>query len=390
MIATRLLDSPSRLRSTIAYPPPTAMAIAPAVVVNAFAPTSESLATVCGVEADSPDPTNRPTPMMNSAVTNNTALGRSSRISSATSSTRTHRIRLAQTITRRRLHRSSSAPANGPMIEYGNSSTANPAAISAGLDFRSGLNSTNTASAPWKAPSPKALKTLTYASRRSPRTSHRCFRPRTEGRADAGASGVRGCGVTVERYAPGTPLVLPLPGDRWVPAQARALTGRMGCDERAMREIDALRAGTLLVAAPELRDPHFCRTVVYLVAHGDDGTVGVILNRPSETAVHNVLPAWAAHAARPQAVFAGGPVQTTSAMCLGVCRTGTNPRDVDGVVSITGPVVLVDLDADPAMVAGATRGIRIYAGRAGWDAQQLIDEVVEGAWHVVPACPTMC
>ena len=80
-------------------------------------------------------------------------------------------------------------------------------------------------------------------------------------------------------------------------------------------------------------------------------------------------------------------MQTSSAMCLGVCRTGTNPREVDGVVSVTGSVVLVDLDADPDTLTAALRGVRIYAGRAGWDAQQLIDEVVEGAWYVVPGLP---
>ncbi|MEP6560197.1 MAG: YqgE/AlgH family protein [Nakamurella sp.] len=154
-----------------------------------------------------------------------------------------------------------------------------------------------------------------------------------------------------------------------------------------MREIEALRAGMLLVATPDLRDPHFRRTVVYLVAHGGDGTVGVILNRPSETAVQNVLPGWASHTTRPHAVFAGGPVQTSAAMCLGVCRRGTNPREVSGVVGVIGPVVLVDLDADPGEVAPALRGIRIYAGRAGWDAEQLVDEIVEGSWFVVPGLP---
>ena len=49
----------------------------------------------------------------------------------------------------------------------------------------------------------------------------------------------------------------------------------------AMRDVDMLGAGMLLVASPELRDPHFRRSVVYLVAHGDDGAVGVILNRRS-------------------------------------------------------------------------------------------------------------
>ncbi len=79
-----------------------------------------------------------------------------------------------------------------------------------------------------------------------------------------------------------------------------------------MKEIESLRPGMLLVATPDLRDPHFRRTVVYLVAHGSDGTVGVILNRPSETAVQNVLPSWASHTSRPHAVFAGGPGGTPS------------------------------------------------------------------------------
>jgi putative transcriptional regulator len=154
-----------------------------------------------------------------------------------------------------------------------------------------------------------------------------------------------------------------------------------------MKEIDSLRPGMLLVASPELRDPHFRRTVVYLVAHGEDGTVGVILNRPSETAVQNVLPPWASHTTRPHAVYAGGPVQTSAAMCLGVCRIGSNPHEISGVVGVTGPVVLVDLDGDPDAITQGLRGMRIYAGRAGWDAEQLVDEILEGSWFVVPGVP---
>jgi putative transcriptional regulator len=154
-----------------------------------------------------------------------------------------------------------------------------------------------------------------------------------------------------------------------------------------MRNVDMLGAGMLLVASPELRDPHFRRSVVYLVAHGEDGAVGVILNRRSETAVQNVLPSWASHTTKPQAIYVGGPVQTSSAMCLGVCRPGVRARDVDGVVGVTGPVVLVNLDGDPLLISPFLRGLRIYAGRAGWDAQQLVDEVLEGAWHVVPGLP---
>ncbi|MBM9468950.1 YqgE/AlgH family protein [Nakamurella leprariae] len=149
-------------------------------------------------------------------------------------------------------------------------------------------------------------------------------------------------------------------------------------------EPTVLKTGSLLVSVPELLDPNFRRTVIYLVAHGEDGTVGVVLNRMSETAVQNVLPAWAGLTARPQAMYVGGPVQPSSAMCLGVCRPGVDPREVPGTVPVTGSVVLVSLDTDPEEMRGYLSGIRLFAGRAGWTADQLRSEVDDGAWRVVP------
>lgn len=154
-----------------------------------------------------------------------------------------------------------------------------------------------------------------------------------------------------------------------------------------MNAEDPPSVGSLLVAAPSLIDPNFRRTVVYLVTHGEDGTVGVVLNRPSETAVHAVLPSWASHVTRPQTVFVGGPVQTSAAMCLGVCRPGVDVGTASSVAGVTGPVVLVDLDADPELVSAVMRGLRIYAGHAGWGSEQLADEIGEGAWYVVPGLP---
>lgn len=52
-----------------------------------------------------------------------------------------------------------------------------------------------------------------------------------------------------------------------------------------------VRAGTLLVSATELVEPTFRRTVVYIIEHNEAGSLGVVLNRPSDTAVHDVLPA---------------------------------------------------------------------------------------------------
>ena len=77
---------------------------------------------------------------------------------------------------------------------------------------------------------------------------------------------------------------------------------------RGVRPDADVEPGSLLVAAPSLTDSNFRRTVVYIIDHRDEGSLGVVLNRPSEVAVHDVLPAWGPHVSRPQAVYIGGPV----------------------------------------------------------------------------------
>jgi putative transcriptional regulator len=144
--------------------------------------------------------------------------------------------------------------------------------------------------------------------------------------------------------------------------------------------------GSLLVAAPGLLDPNFRRTVIYMVEHRDHGSLGVVLNRPSEVTVQDVLPAWAPLSAQP-AVFVGGPVETETALCLAAVRTGEDPAAVAGLVAVRGPVAVVDLDADPSAIAPRLRGLRVFAGYSGWDGGQLAGEIERGDWIVVPALP---
>jgi putative transcriptional regulator len=86
-----------------------------------------------------------------------------------------------------------------------------------------------------------------------------------------------------------------------------------------------VRAGTLLLANTDLFEPTFRRSVIYVVEHNDGGTLGVVLNRPSETAIHNVLPQWTDLAAKPKTMFIGGPVKRDAALCLGTLRVGADP-----------------------------------------------------------------
>ncbi|QFZ23908.1 YqgE/AlgH family protein [Saccharothrix syringae] len=154
-----------------------------------------------------------------------------------------------------------------------------------------------------------------------------------------------------------------------------------------MRPDAEVEPGSLLVAAPSLTDPNFRRTVVYVIDHRGKGTLGVVLNRPSEVAVHDVLPAWGRHVSRPRAVYIGGPVEQKTALCLAAMRTGEDMSSLEGVVGVHGPVALVDLDADPDSLAPRVRGMRVFVGYSGWSEGQLGDEISRGDWIVVKGLP---
>ncbi|SDP75641.1 putative transcriptional regulator [Actinopolyspora xinjiangensis] len=148
-----------------------------------------------------------------------------------------------------------------------------------------------------------------------------------------------------------------------------------------------VKPGTLLVAAPTLQDDNFRRAVVFVIHHHEEGTLGVVLNRPSEIPVHDVLPKWSELASEPPSLFVGGPVEQRTAICLAALRTGVDAEEFTGVVGVNGPVGLVDLDGDPDELAGQARGMRFFAGYAGWGRQQLAGEIERGDWHVFPALP---
>ena len=145
--------------------------------------------------------------------------------------------------------------------------------------------------------------------------------------------------------------------------------------------------GMLLVSAPGMFCPEFARTVVLVLEHDADHTLGVVLNRRSEVAVANVMDAgWAELAAKPQAVHIGGPVSPESAVGLGVTAAGApeNPY----LNRLANRLVLVDLNASPLEVSELLDGIRIFAGYAEWAPGQLDDEILRGDWFVTPALPS--
>ncbi len=171
------------------------------------------------------------------------------------------------------------------------------------------------------------------------------------------------------------------------------------------------RRGRLLVAAPTLEDPNFFRTVVLLLAYDPDGALGVVLTRPSETPVAEIVPSWALHASAPGVLFAGGPVQENAAICVGHHEDASLGSELDldldldlgamgqatlddgeldsdddafgGYSPLTSKLGTVDLHREPDDITVALRGLRVFQGYAGWGAGQLDAEIAESAWFVV-------
>jgi putative transcriptional regulator len=149
-----------------------------------------------------------------------------------------------------------------------------------------------------------------------------------------------------------------------------------------------VRPGSLLVSSTDLVEPAFRRTVIYVIEHNEAGSLGVVINRPSETSVQEVLPQWAPLAASPAALYVGGPVKRDAALCLATLRTGALIDGVAGLRRVHGRVVMVDLDSDPEVIAPLVEGVRIFAGYSGWTFGQLDSELQRDDWMVVSALPS--
>lgn len=150
------------------------------------------------------------------------------------------------------------------------------------------------------------------------------------------------------------------------------------------------KAGRLLVATPLLGDPNFRRSVVLVVEHElSEGTLGVVLNRPTEIPVGRVLEQWTDLVTDPSVVFRGGPVQPESALALALIPGTDEPlgwRALDGAPALA-RLGLLDLDTPPRLLEPAIKDLRVYAGYAGWSPGQLQSEIDDGAWVVLPAEP---
>jgi putative transcriptional regulator len=150
------------------------------------------------------------------------------------------------------------------------------------------------------------------------------------------------------------------------------------------------RTGQLLAATPMLGDANFRRTIVLVVEDDqEEGTLGVVLNRPSEIPVRQVLEPWTDLVTGPSVLFHGGPVAPDSALALAMPLGDSEPigwRSLAGS-KLMSRIGLVDLGAPPELLADGIASLRVFAGYAGWGAGQLDAEIEVGAWLVLDGKP---
>ncbi len=145
--------------------------------------------------------------------------------------------------------------------------------------------------------------------------------------------------------------------------------------------VDSLR-GQLLVAAPDLLDPNFHRAVVLVGEHGEEGAMGVVLNRRSEVTVGEAVPTLAELVDEDELVHVGGPVQTQAIVVL----AEFDEPEHAGVL-VFGTVGFLPGEIADADELGELARARVFAGYAGWGPGQLESELAESTWIVEPAQP---
>jgi putative transcriptional regulator len=145
-------------------------------------------------------------------------------------------------------------------------------------------------------------------------------------------------------------------------------------------------AGQLLVATPEINDPRFVRTVIYMIHHDAGGAVGLVVNRPiGHAPLARLLQDLGLDATGAQGeirVHYGGPVERTRGFVLHTDEyAGKGTRRVNGRIAFT---TEPDIFRD---IAGGTgpRRLLFELGYAGWGPRQLETEIEAGHWVTVPS-----
>lgn len=144
--------------------------------------------------------------------------------------------------------------------------------------------------------------------------------------------------------------------------------------------------GHFLIAGPRLRDPHFYKTAVLIIEHGAEGSMGIIINRPSSISVAHALGGHFKLPDTEDVVYVGGPVEPNQLFIVHSADEFSNGE----AAILPGLYVGMSTDVFEEVVERALceqdgLPFRVYCGCAGWAPQQLESEMLRGDWFVIPA-----
>jgi len=149
----------------------------------------------------------------------------------------------------------------------------------------------------------------------------------------------------------------------------------------------------LLLAMPQVLDPFFHRSVVLLIHHEEEGSVGFILNRPTGIKVGEILKGMEVQWEGPDEAVAhfGGPVRPNTGTVLFAPRSAADrasddpSEEAEGTSEVAPGLALTQHIGDLAQLAGNPPDrFRLFLGYAGWGEGQLVEEILRNDWLTAP------
>jgi putative transcriptional regulator len=148
-----------------------------------------------------------------------------------------------------------------------------------------------------------------------------------------------------------------------------------------------LKPPLLLLAMPQVLDPFFHKSVILLLHHEDEGSLGFILNCPTDVKIKEILDdleiPWAGEQETP--AFFGGPVEPRQGTLIyNVDEAETTDQDETARVVFPGVALSQHVGDLKLLAEGPPESFRLLLGYAGWGEGQLVQEILRNDWLVAP------
>ena len=141
--------------------------------------------------------------------------------------------------------------------------------------------------------------------------------------------------------------------------------------------------GQFLVASRSLKDLNFYQTIVLMIQHNDEGALGLVLNRPTDSGIAEV---WEMLSEEPckegDAIYLGGPVPGP------LIALHDHPDLGDGLGVIDGVYMATEREQLNRLVNSRPKNMRLFSGYSGWAGGQLEQEIEMGGWLTATATRT--